>query len=200
MRSNCEAKVPIISRPDTVLMMSPSVWMTRFSGIEKPSFSAFVESAMKNIFLSFASAPQVCRSRSVGIPSSWSSFRSPVMTTFPCGVSMEQPIESGMECVTGKDKRDTTDVVKVAVRNDDAFHATRVLLEVFCVGEDVVNARRSVFRDELEARVKDEYVAGCADLNGSHIASHFLNAPKRDNTDRCWSCWLGGIVGGAIDA
>lgn len=46
-------------------------------------------------------APRFC-SRSLGIPSSWSSLRSPVMTTFPCGVSIEQPIESGIECVTGK--------------------------------------------------------------------------------------------------
>ncbi|KKW44788.1 MAG: hypothetical protein UY94_C0013G0008 [Parcubacteria group bacterium GW2011_GWA2_56_21] len=83
MRSNCDANVPMIRRLETVLMISSSVCWTRFSGIENPSRSAFVESAIKKRFLSFASSPHVCTSRSEGTPSSCSSFKSPERTTLP---------------------------------------------------------------------------------------------------------------------
>ncbi len=48
-------------------------------------------------FLSAPSEPQVFTSRSLGTPSSCSSFKSPEMTTLPYLLSSEMPIESGIE-------------------------------------------------------------------------------------------------------
>ena len=69
--------------------------------MEKPSFSALVESAIKNIFLSLPSVP-TSSPRARWMPSSWSSFKSPVMTTLPCGVSIETPIRVGDRVRNGK--------------------------------------------------------------------------------------------------
>jgi hypothetical protein len=38
-----------------------------------------------------------------------------------------------------QDKGDAADVVEVTVRDDDSFDAIGVFLQVFCVGEDIVN-------------------------------------------------------------
>ncbi len=97
MRSNCDAKVPTMSRPFTSRMICSMLVWTRISGIEKPLRSALVESPMKRMFLSFPRPPHTRCSFSEGISPSCSSLRSPEITTLPCLVSTEIPIESGIE-------------------------------------------------------------------------------------------------------
>jgi hypothetical protein len=65
-------------------------------------------------------------------------------------------------------------VVEVTVRNEYCAYAIFVVLEVFGVGEEVVDARGLVLGNELKARVKDEDVSSC--LKGDHVATHLFNA------------------------
>ena len=101
-RSNCDAKVPIIKRLFTVLMICSRVSNTFASEAEKPARSELVESHKSARFLLSPIFSQLSRSATTTLPSSWTSLISPVTTTSPCLVSIATPIASGIEWVTRK--------------------------------------------------------------------------------------------------
>ena len=92
--------LPLVS-----LIIFPIVSTTRFSGREKPGLSALVESAIVRRTFFFLIAANSLISSGPTTPSSWVSFRSPVNTTAPMGVSTTIPIASGMVWVTEKKVR-----------------------------------------------------------------------------------------------
>ena len=75
------------------------------------------------------------------------------------------------------------DMVEVAVRNNDALHAACILLQIFRVGEDVVNAGEVSSETNWKPASKTRYRRSLH-LDGGHVAAHFLHPAKRDDADR----------------
>src|SRR3989344_4006541 len=91
-------------------------------------------------------------------------------------------------------------MVEVTVGDNDALNTRSILLQILRIREDVVDARASVFTDELEARVEDEDIARRAHLDRGHIAPHLLDAAERDDAHARRSDRLGEIIGRAVHA
>jgi len=78
------------------------------------------------------------------------------------------------------DVGDAADVVEVAVRDEHAAYLFATLFEIFCVRQNVVDARRIRFA-ELEPAVDDDDVI--TKLDRGHVLADLLNTSKRDDAN-----------------
>ncbi len=102
IRSTCEAKVAMITRPGTLATIESIFFRMKSSEGEKPGFSIPVESMVKRRTFLSLNILYCSTSLSVGTPFSLSTLTSPVFTMSPRGVSIITPVESGIECVSPK--------------------------------------------------------------------------------------------------
>ena len=82
--------------------------------------------------------------------------------------------------------RNSTDVVKVAVRDEEAADFTDTFFQIFRIREDIINAGSSFFF-KLQARVHDDDVVFI--FNGGHVAPDFFNTAKRNDAERITQGW-----------
>ena len=97
IRSTCEEKVAISTRPGASVTILSTVSITALSEIAQPARSTPVESIAKNKTFRSLKILYCANSFSAGTPFLFSTRTSPVKTKSPSGVSIITPAESGIE-------------------------------------------------------------------------------------------------------
>src|SRR5581483_8612521 len=78
------------------------------------------------------------------------------------------------------DVGNAADMIEVTVSNDDGPNFFLSLLQIFGVGQNVINAR-SIFLLEFKADINDDNVA--INFNNRHVLADFFYSAKRNNPD-----------------